>query len=624
MASQKVLDSWDNYTSYFGKYRDIYLHARDEGDMGTVETYGEKLFKVVSAMIQACEVVFSADEEQRDLVFGKEIGYRTIDYINEAVYLMTTKNLPSFQRYKAPERGRWRYISRLEDYAQEKKEPQGYVEMYYRVLWCMSPHYTDAFKLYIERDRRRKDRFYEPRRRTLIKISDAVQKLENDELDVLFIHCPPRTGKSGEITMDVAWHCARDTELSNLYVTYKEGLGGAFLDGVQEIYTDPTYRFADTFPKVKITSTDAKNNKLDLGTDGRRRKKYKSLSGKGLESGLNGEYDASGWLIVDDPLEGVQDVMSKEVLKRKQEIFNNNVLSRAKEKCKLLFIGTIWDEHDIFSTYKEFLELNKGDLRVEEIKIPALDPDTDESNFVYDFGVGFSTEHFRRIRAKFELSDDMVGWLAQYQQSPIAREGAVFKPDSMNYFSELPSGEVIKKVAHCDVALGGGDYLSFPIAYYFENPDGSLTGYVTDVVFDNAEKHVTQPQVLWKIKKHELKNVHFESNQGGEGYKDDIVRLLGEDKEYKVKCNISSSWAPVTKRKEQRIWDCAQQIRELYFLVPEKRDAQYRKFMQNLFSFTLNMKKRDHDDAPDSLAGLIEFAENGSGVRTTRIVNSPI
>ena len=477
----------------------------------------------------------------------------------------------------------------------------------------------DSFKLYIERDRCRKDRFYEPRRKTLKKVSDAIQRLENDELDILFIHMPPRTGKSGDVTMDVAWHCARDTELSNLYVTYKEGLGGAFLDGVQEIYTDPTYRFADVFPRVKITSTDAKNNKMDLGTDARRKKKYKSLSGKGLESGLNGEYDASGWLIIDDPLEGVQDVMSKEVLKRKQEIFDNNVLSRAKEQCKILLMGTIWDEHDLFSTYKDFLELHKGELRVEEIKIPALDPDTDESNFDYEYGVGFSTDHYRRIRSKHEMNDDMVGWLAQYQQSPIAREGAVFNPEHMNYFTDLPETEVIKKIAHCDVALGGGDFLSFPIIYYYEDSDGMLRGYVPDVVFDNTEKHVTQPQVVGKIIKHSLKNVHFESNQGGEGYKDDIIRLLS-DKKYR--CNITSDWAPVTKRKEQRIWDCAQEIRELYFLVPEKRDAQYRKFMQNLFSFTMNMKKRDHDDAADSLAGAIDFANEGSGVSVAEIMSS--
>ena len=581
MANERIVTAWKSYFKYIE-------------DIGLTD-------EIIKAMLQCVKAAYA----DGDLDFAYEVSTQTKEFIRQRVT-------------DATKGGTWEM---LEDYAQQNKQNYDYINWYYDVLWAEAPYFTDSFKLYIERDRKRKDRFYEPRRKTLKEISDAIQQMENDELDVLFIHQPPRTGKSGELTMDVAWHCARDTEKSNLYVTYKEGLGGAFLDGVSEIYTDPTYRFADVFPKVKITSTDAKNNKLDLGTDSRRKKKYKSLSGKGLESGLNGEYDASGWLIVDDPLEGVQDVMSKEVLKRKQEIFDNNVLSRAKEKCKIILMGTIWDEHDIFSTYKEFLELHKGELRIKEIRIPALDPDTDESNFDYEYGVGFSTEHYRRIRSKHEMNDDMVGWLAQYQQSPIPREGAVFNPEHMNYFSELPEGEPIKKIAHCDVALGGGDYLSFPIAYYYELPDGSLRGYVPDVVFDNSEKHVTQPQVVGKIIKHSLKNAHFESNQGGEGYKDDIVRLLNEKK---YRCNITSDWAPVTKRKEQRIWDCAQEIRELYYLVPEKRDAQYRKFMQNLFSFTLNMRKRANDDAPDSLAGLIDFANEGSGVSVATIMRSPI
>ena len=579
----ELIDYWENYKEAFGVY------------IGNGNN--EQIDAVLRAMVEVTRRAF-----EEDVVLGKEMCDGTLSSIDQAIKLFTNGS-----------------FAMLEDYAQKHKTSYQYIDWHYQVLLYSAPHYVDSYKLYIERDRLRKDRFYEPRRKTLIKITNEIQKLEDDELDVLFIHQPPRTGKSGDITMDVSWHCARNTELSNLYVTYKEGLGGAFLDGVSEIYTDPTYRTKDVFPNVKINpkGCDAKNNKLELCTDLRRKKKYRSLSGKGLESGLNGEYDASGWLIVDDPLEGVQDVMSRDVLKRKQEIFDNNVLSRAKEKCKILLIGTIWDMNDIFSNYKEFLALNSGQLRVGEIRIPALDPDTDESNFDYDYGVGFSTEHYKRIRSKHEMNDDMAGWNAQYQQDPTPRDGTVFKPDTMNYFSELPEEEPIKKVAHCDVALGGGDFLAFPIAYYYELPDGDLRGYIVDVVFDNSEKNITEPQVADKIIRHKLKNVHFESNQGGEGYKDDVVRIL---KEKNYKCNVTSDWAPVTKRKEQRIWDCAPQIRELYFLVPEKRDNQYRKFMQNLFKFSMNMRKRDHDDAPDSLAGLIDFAENGSGVSVATII----
>lgn len=555
---------------------------------------------IIEGSVEACKMAFLKDN---DIVYGKALSDVVKTYIDKQIAIDTNG-----KDFKV-----------LEEWAQANKEKIPLIEFYYDLLLLEAPYYVDSFKLYIEKDRPRKERFYEPRRRTLIRVSNAFQKLEEDELDVLFLHAPPRGGKSGESTMDMVWHCARHMEQSNLYVTYKEGLGGAFLDGVKEIMTDPTYKFREVFPDAEIVYTDAKNNKLDLG----RKKKYRTLSGKGLESGLNGEYDATGLLMIDDPLEGVQDVLSPEVLKRKQTIFDNNVLSRKKEKCKLFLIGTLWATNCILSNYLNYLETVASDVRHEVIKIPALDPETDESNFVYDYGVGFSTEYYRQVRAKHEMNDDMVGWMCQYQQSPIEREGAVFNPEHMNYYTELPDEKPLKVIAHGDTALGGEDYTSFPVLYVYE--DGSM--YCVDVVFDNGEKHVTQPQIVAMIKKHNIRHNHFEANQGGEGYADDIKRMVSEDasipdRDLIVK-NIRTDWAPSTKSKEQRIWDNAQDIRQIYFKVPQIRDAPYRKFMQNLFSFTMKKSKHKHDDAADSLAGVMDFCRSGSGVSVAVTIKSP-
>lgn len=596
MDLDEILKTWENYKVAFSAWLAEYKKNKSAA---------ETLDKITEAMTMLVERVFYLKEVKK----GKEIADEVLEDLDIVIKLFTGRT-----------------FKQLEAYSQEHKENYDVIERHYRVLRAMAPHYLEAFCLYIERDRYQKDRFYEPRQKTLKEIVDAFQKLENDELDRLFIHMPARVGKTQITTFYTLWHCSRDTELSNLYVTYKEGLGGAFLDGVEEILTDPTYRYADVFPKVKIIDTDAKNNKLDLGTDRRRKKKYKSLSGKGLESGLNGEYDANGVMILDDILEGIQDVLSKDVLERKRTIYQNNVVPRKKENCKVVYMGTIWATNDIYMKQREFFETDptSKDLRVAVIKVPALDPDTDESNFDYEYGVGFSTAYYRSRRAEFEMNNDMAGWWCQCQQEPIDRQGTVFDPNGMKYYRTLPEGEPVKIIAHCDVALGGGDYLSFPIAYYYETEDGDLEGYVEDVVFDNSEKHVTRPQVVSKIKKHHITQVHFEANQGGEGYKDDVVADIKADKEYKEVFNASSDWALATKRKDQRIWDCAQDIRQLYFKEPQARDDQYRKFMNNLFAFAMGKtSKRFHEDAADSLAGLVLFEKNGSGVSVARIIKSP-
>jgi hypothetical protein len=498
-------------------------------------------------------------------------------------------------------------------------------DIYWKYLLLEAPYLLDSYALYIEKDRKPQERFYQPRRRTLKKVVDKLQALEDDKLDELFLHQPARTGKSQIITVGTSWHCARNTEISNLYVTYKEGLGGAFLDGVMEIWTDPTYCHEDVF-RSKIARTDAKNHKVDL----ERKKKYATLSGKGLESGLNGEYDAYGWLILDDILEGIQDVLNPDILRRKQIVFDNNVMSRKKEQCKLILNGTIWSLHDLYMDRLSFLQNNPEakHIRYDVLKIPALDPETDESNFDYDYGVGFSTKYYRTIRSKFEENDDMAGWLAQYQQEPIERDGALFNSQHMNFYNgQLPDEEPLKVVSACDVALGGSDYLAMPVAYVYE--DGSV--YIHDVVYDNSEKIYTMPKVVASIINNKVTNAFFEANAGGEGYKDEVGTELQKQG---YEANLTSKYAQQmilnngghapksAARKEQRIWDNAENIRRFYFRDTGYQNAEYRKFMNNVYSFTMTGKNK-HDDAPDALSSLAVFLKNGSGTGVVKAIRNP-
>lgn len=550
---------------------------------------------LIDAYVQAVQVAIQSEE---DIEYGLKISKRAKELIYE--YIKKSTGGGDF---------RW-----LEKQSQEKKQPYTVIDRYYELLLYEAPVLLDSYILYIEKDRPQKERFYEPRRKTLKQVVDKIQDLEDGNLDELFIHMPPRTGKSQVITLAMSWHCAKDTEKSNLYVTYKEGLGGAFLTGVMEVWTDPTYCFEDVFPDAKVAYTDAKNNKVDL----KRKKKYKTLSGKGLESGLNGEYDANGWLVLDDILEGIQDVLNPDTLKRKQTIFDNNVMSRKKEQCKIIHNGTIWSLHDLYSDRLDFLQNNPEakNIRYDIIKIPALN-ENDESNFDYDYGVGYSTNYYKALRAKFEENDDMASWFAQYQQEPIERDGAVFNPEHMRFYNGvLPSEKPYRICAACDVALGGEDYLAFAVAYMYE--DGSI--YIDDVVYDNNEKRYTKPKVVDVILKHNVGSAYFEANQGGEGYKDEVDMML---RERGVKINLRSEYAPTNMRKQQRIWDKAGSIREFYFRDSGCRSSEYRKFMLNLYKFTVTGKNK-HEDAADCLASLAYFIEGTWRARNTEIIQSPV
>lgn len=549
---------------------------------------------VIDAYCEASKIILCG---RKDREYGLKVSTRAKELIFE--YIKSITNGADFN---------W-----LETQSQKNKQSYDILDKYYDLLLYEAPYILDSYILYIEKNRPKKERFYEPRRKTLKQVADKLQELEDGKLDELFIHMPPRVGKSQIITLAMSWHCAKDAEKSNLYVTYKEGLGGAFLTGVMEIWTDPTYCFSDVFPKVKVADTDSKNHKVDLV----RKKKYKTLSGKGLESGLNGEYDAYGWMVLDDILEGIQDVLNPDTLKRKQIIFDNNVMSRKKEQCKIIHNGTIWSLHDLYSDRLDFLQNNPEakNIRYDILKIPALD-ENDESNFDYDYGVGYTTQYYRTLRAKFEENDDMASWYAQYQQEPIERDGAVFNPEHMRFYNGvLPKEEPYRICAACDVALGGEDFLAFAVAYMYE--DGSI--YIDDVVFDNSEKKVTKPKVANMIIDNDVGSAFFEANQGGEGYKDEIEELL---KKKGRKINLRSEYAPTNMRKAQRIWDKAGSIREFYFRDVGCRSQEYRKFMTNLYSFTVTGKNK-HEDAADCLASLAYFIEGNWSMAKIEVPKNP-
>ena len=52
------------------------------------------------------------------------------------------------------------------------------------------------------------------------------------------------------------------------------------------------------------------------------------------------------------------------------------------------------------------------------------------------------------------------------------------------------------------------------------------------------------------------------------------------------------------------------QRRDFYFLAEEYRDAEYKRFMNELTTFSFTSKNL-HDDAADSLAGLCDFMYKG-------------
>lgn len=483
----------------------------------------------------------------------------------------------------------------------QRENIEEFFNLYKRTLLFDAPHYFEEYLLYLEINRRPQERFYQPRRKVLHPLVKALQALADNELDELFLSEPPRVGKTSMLMFYVTWLLGRNSEASNLYSAYSDIITRAFYGGVLEIIQDPvTYTWNDVFPKAKIVQTNAQEEILNID----RRKRYPSLTCRSLYGTLNGACDCNGVLISDDLIGGIEEALSKDRMISAWSKVENNLLPRAKENAKILWCGTRWSMIDPTGLRMDLLQNDErfAKRRYKIINLPALD-ENDESNFDYDYGVGFSTDYYRQRRASFERNNDIASWNAQYMGEPIERDGALFSPGEFRYYNGvLPEGDPDRIFAAVDPAFGGGDFVAAPICFQYGDDI-----YVHDVVYDDGDKKTTQALLVKAIKDYNIAAMQIEATKATEAYKDSIHDAL---KEADIRINLTTKSAPTNKAKNERIFDKAPDIREtMIFRESGKRSKAYEMFMQNVFSFKMFAKNKN-DDAPDSLAMAIDMVHH--------------
>lgn len=464
-------------------------------------------------------------------------------------------------------------------------------------LFTAKDHFDD-FMIYIEWNRPLSEKFWLPRRNTLIEVCNALQDLEDGLLDELFLSMPPRVGKTTLILMFLVWIMLRNSERSNLYCSYTDNVVGVLYSGILEILGDTkTYLWHDVFPTQSVAGTNAKDLLINID----RKKRYASFTGRSLYGTLNGACDCNGYAIGDDLISGIEEAMNKDRLNAAWLKVDNNFIPRAKQSAKLLWIGTRWSLSDPIAKRMDILENEPKykNRRYKIVNLPALN-ENDESNFEYACGVGFDSEFYQQRRASFERNNDMASWLAQYMGTPIERDGAVFAPEDMRYYNgELPAGDPDRVFVVVDPSWGGGDYVAATVNYQYGNDI-----FVHDVVYNNGEKRVTQAEIVDKVIKNNASAIYVEGNKMTSSYGTDIDEIL-KSKGYSINLQITTKHFTGTG-KEQRIFDKAADIRER-MIFRSKRSKDYELFMQNVFSFTVNGKNK-HDDAPDVCAMTVSFA----------------
>lgn len=468
-------------------------------------------------------------------------------------------------------------------------------ELNRKTLLFDAPHELDAYCMYIEWNREPDKRFYLPRRRALKQVVDALQRLADDELDLLAISMPPGVGKSTTAIFFLTWLAGRCPEMPILGGSHSNSfLRGVYDECLRIMQPNGEYLWQDVFPEVQVIKTNAQDMMIDLGRDKKRGKRFATLEFSSVGSGNAGKVRAEQLLYCDDLVDGIEAAMSHERMDKLWQLYTTDLRQRKIGKCKELHIATRWSTRDVIGR----LEQTYGDNdRAKFIVMPALN-ENDESNFDY-----FSTEFFHQQR---DIMDD-ASWRALYMNRPIEREGQLYNEDELRRYFDLPDGEPDAIISVCDTKDRGTDYCVMPIAYQY-----GRDFYIEDFVCDNSNPEIVEIRLVQKLLQHKVHMSRFESNAAGGKVAE---KVQNEVKSKNGRTKITTKYT--TANKETRIIVSSGFAKERFLFKDEsviKSDKEYRRALNFLCSYTMAGKNK-HDDVPDAMAMLAEYIQSLDGAR---------
>lgn len=481
-------------------------------------------------------------------------------------------------------------------------------DLLFRSLLFDAPHFFDEYLQAVEFGKPLDKKFYQPRRHYLKRYVDAYQEILDGKLDFLSISMPKRAGKSQLGINFTNMLSGKYPDRSTLMEGTGDDLVKSFYLGCLEYLQTPSdYHFYDIFPESKLVQTNSDTKILNL----LHKSRFPTVMCRSIDARQVGLSEATNMLYLDDCVEGREEAKNRQRLDDKWEVISGDIIGRAIEGTPIVICGTRYSLYDPIGRLQE--EMKKQGKRMKIIETPALDLETDESNFEYirEGKRIFTTKYFRDQREMLSAEQ----FESEFQQQPFEAKGLLFPEASLNRYFELPvDRDPDSVIAVCDTADTGADYCAMPIAAVYGDEV-----YIVDVVFDDSPPEVTKPECAKALMDNGVVAATFESNNAGSYFARDVSQLL-EDRKYN--CNIRTK--RTISNKQTRIEFASDTIiKKFYFKDPSlyARNSQYAEFMKQVVTYTRSGKV-PHDDAPDSLS-LLENELRGLVGAKVEIIQRP-
>lgn len=256
-----------------------------------------------------------------------------------------------------------------------------------------------------------------------------------------------------------------------------------------------------------------------------------------------------------------------------------------KRNLTILILNPTTKEHWIYQEFFEKKRVKGGVNMVKDnvmyIHSSYLDADINliPKNIVADY------ERLKLESPKEYENIVMGGWITEL-------EGQIFSESSLNYYKELPENIQYFTIGYIDSADTGEDSFAMPIARVYED-----RVYIIDVIFDKYNLTIQESQVQSKVKEHKINELAVETNSFGAYFSRRLRELVP---------GVTVFGMYSKSNKLGRIIANSGMIKR-HFYFPCNPNDNVKKYMSEVIA--LSVTSKDHDDAPDSLAGLCAYLE---------------
>lgn len=451
----------------------------------------------------------------------------------------------------------------------------------------------------------------------------TLEKVVDGDITHLIINMPPRYGKTEVVVKSfISWCYALNPSCRFLHLSYSDMLVNDNSATVRQIMQEPLYK--QLFPESALVKDKESSTRWKTRAGG----EMYAVSTQGQVTGFGaGKVDSEenenldktwadsddefkrilgmleanysvfeGAIIIDDPLKP-EDAMSDVVRERINTRFESTIRNRTNSRrTPIIIIMQRLHEHDLCG----YLIDAEPDVWT-VLSLPAIMTDEESGEEAPLWELKHTLNELHKIRELNPLVFD-----TQYMQDPKPKEGLMYSSGFRTYPQEmLPTltGHGVHRCNYTDTADTGADSLCS--INFIDMPEFI---YVTDVLYTDKAMEVTEPETAKMLNSGRIEIARIESNNGGRGFARNVVsHLKRRYKNYRIRVETFHQ----TDNKYVRIFSKSAEVQNT-ILMPEGWERRWPKFYQAITSYRKDNKRRSqHDDAPDTLTGVMEMHNKG-------------